>query len=183
VSALRARGSVLCVPSVGCRHSRLDSAAAIRLGSTFGGAQRWNVLALREIRAKSKVAERRRLNPPEPMKITVELSPEHAKFIAEYAKLTGYTQEEFASFFMSEYLRMFEEGHDEGSFLQETIGAMYFKDRESAKRVQAWLLERVSKRYPLNSIKTRIKTNPDGTFGVSMVVPCTWNESGWLTIA
>jgi hypothetical protein len=127
------------------------------------------------------VAERRRLNPPEPMKITVELSPDHAKFIAEYAALTGYTQEEFASWFLADYFKGF--GNCTDQDVSETIGSMYFKDRESANRVQAWLLERVSRRHPLNSIKTRIKTNPDGTFGVSMVVPCTWNESGWFTIA
>ena len=115
--------------------------------------------------------------------MNIILSPKHAAFIAKYAALTGYTQEGFASFFMSEYLQMFEKGHDDGSFLQETIGAMYFKDRESAERVQAWLLERVSKGYPLNSIKTRINTNPDGTFDVSMTIPCFWDKSRRLTVA
>ena len=50
---------------------------------------------------------------------------------------------------------------------------MRFKDRESAERVQAWLLERVSKQgYHLNSIETRISSNEDGTFDVRMRVPC-----------
>jgi hypothetical protein len=114
--------------------------------------------------------------------MNVTLTPENLVFIAKYAALTGYTQEEFTSLFLADYLKMFEDALDE-SFLQETIGAMYFKNRESAERVQAWLLERVSKNYHLNSIKTRISSNADGTFDVRMRVPCTWNESGWSTIA
>src|ERR1700730_647447 len=99
------------------------------------------------------------------MNITV--SPEHAAFIAKCAALTGYTQEEFASLLLADYLQ---QSSDE-SFVQETIGSMYFKNRESAERVQAWLLERVSKEYHLNSIETRISSNADGTFDVRMTVP------------
>jgi hypothetical protein len=117
--------------------------------------------------------------------MNIKLSPEHAALIAKYAALTGYTQEEFASMFLADYFKQFDYGDDCGdeSFLQETIGAMYFKDRESAERVQAWLLERVSRNFHLNSIETRISNNADGTFDVRMSVPCFWDKSRRLTIA
>jgi hypothetical protein len=116
--------------------------------------------------------------------MNITLTPEHAAFIAKYAALTGYTQEEFASLFLADYLKSLEDTSSVfDSSLPETIGAMYFRDRESAERVQAWLIERVSKKVHLNSIKTRISSNADGTFDVRMSVPCTWNESGWSTIA
>jgi hypothetical protein len=83
---------------------------------------------------------------------------------------------------LADYFKQFDNFGDE-SFLQETIGAIKFKDRESAERVQAWLLEGVSKHHHLNSIKTSISSNEDGTFDVRMRVPCTWNESGWSTVA
>jgi hypothetical protein len=113
--------------------------------------------------------------------MNVTLSPEDARFIARYAKLTGYTQEEFASMCLADHLKMFE--NSDGSFLRETIGALYFKDRKSAERVQAWLLERVSKRYHLNSIETRINSNPNGTFDVSMTVPDKSEPGGRYHIA
>jgi hypothetical protein len=115
--------------------------------------------------------------------MNITLSPEHAAFIATYAALTGYTQEEFASWFLADYLKQFVEHFGDESFLQETIGAMYFKDKESAERVQAWLIARVSRTFHLNSIKTYIRSHDNGTFDVRMFVPCTWNESGWSTIA
>jgi hypothetical protein len=117
------------------------------------------------------------------MKITVTLSPKHAKFIAKYAALTGYTKEEFTSLFLADYFKQFDNFGDE-SFLRESIGAMKFKDRGSAERVQAWLLEGVSNRgYHLNSIETRISNNAAGTFDVRMSVPCPWDKSRRLTVA
>jgi hypothetical protein len=115
--------------------------------------------------------------------MNITLSPENAAFIAKYAALTGYTQEEFASLFFADYFKMFDNCGDD-SFLQETIGSMYFKDRESAERVQAWLLQQVSERGAhLNSIQTYIRSHANGTFDVRLFIPCTWNESGWLTVA
>jgi hypothetical protein len=103
--------------------------------------------------------------------MNITLSPEHAAFIAKYAPLTGFTPEEFASWFLADYLQQFEGRFSHPSSVEETIGSMNFRDRESAERVQAWLLERVSKRYHINSIETRINSNADGTFDVSMTVP------------
>jgi hypothetical protein len=103
--------------------------------------------------------------------MNITLSPEHAAFIAKYAELTGYTQEEFANMFLADYLKTLEDTGPFDNSLQETIGSMMFKDQESAERVQGWLLERVRKDYPLNSIKTRINSNPDGRFDVRMSVP------------
>lgn len=114
--------------------------------------------------------------------MNITLSPENAAFIAKYAALTGFTQEEFASLFFADYFKMFDNCGDD-SFLQETIGSMYFKDRKSAERVQAWLIARVSRDVHLNSIKTYIRSHDNGTFDVQMFIPCTWNESGWSTIA
>jgi hypothetical protein len=113
--------------------------------------------------------------------MNVTFSRKNLAFIAKYAALTGYTREEFASLFLADYFKMFE--NTDGSFLQETIGSMYFKDRESAERVQAWLIERVSKYCYLNSIETTIDSNADGTFGVSMTVPYPWSKSGRSTVA
>src|SRR6202030_555127 len=96
-----------------------------------------------------------------PRTMNIKFSRKNLAFIAKYAALTGYTREEFASLFLADYFKMFENCDD--SFLQETIGAMYFKDRESAERVQAWLIERVSKHVHLNSIKTRIRSHANGT--------------------
>lgn len=103
--------------------------------------------------------------------MNITLSPENSAFIAKYAPLTGFTPEELANWFLADYLQQFEGRFSHPSSIEETIGSMYFKDRESAERVQAWLLERVSKRYHLNSIETEINSNPDGTFDVSMAVP------------
>jgi hypothetical protein len=114
--------------------------------------------------------------------MNITLSPEHATFVTKYAALTGYSPEEFASLFLADYFKQFDCFGDEG-FLQETIGGMKFKDRESAERVQAWLIARVSRDVPLNSIKTGIRSHANGTFDVRMFIPCPWNESGWLTIA
>ena len=111
----------------------------------------------------------------------ITLKRKNLAFIAKYAALTGYTPEEFASWCLADYLKMFE--NTDGSFLQETIGSVYFKDRESAERVQAWLIERVGKHCYLNSIETEINSNPDETFDVSMTVPCPWDKSRRLTIA
>jgi hypothetical protein len=82
--------------------------------------------------------------------MNVTLSPEHAAFVAEYAALTGYTPEEFANMFLADYLKSLEDSSPFDSSLPETIGAMYFKDRESAKRVQAWLIERLSEKVHIN---------------------------------
>jgi hypothetical protein len=114
--------------------------------------------------------------------MNITLTPENLAFIAKYAALTGYTPEEFASMCLADHLKQFESFVDE-SFLQETIGAMYFKDRESAERVQAWLIERVSKKVHLNSIETRINKNADGTFDVSMTVPDRFEPGGRYQIA
>jgi hypothetical protein len=114
--------------------------------------------------------------------MNITLTPENAAFIAKYAALTDYTQEEFASLFFADYLKQFDCFGDE-SFMQETVGGMKFKDRESAERVQAWLLARVSRDVHLNSIKTRIDSNADGTFSVRMSVPCPWDKSRRLPIA
>jgi hypothetical protein len=110
------------------------------------------------------------------------LSLENAAFIEKYAALTGYTQEEFTSLLLADYFKQFDCFGDE-SFLQETIGTMKFKDRESAERVQAWLIARVSRDVHLNSIQTQINSNPAGTFEVSMTIPCPWDKSRRLTIA
>jgi hypothetical protein len=59
----------------------------------------------------------------------ITLKRKNLAFIAKYAALTGYTPEEFASWCLADYLKMFE--NTDGSFLQETIGSMYFKDREA----------------------------------------------------
>ena len=56
-------------------------------------------------------------------------------------------------------------------------------DTESAARVQAWLIKRVSKRHPLNSIETRINSNKDGTFDVRMSVPDPFEIGGRYHIA
>jgi hypothetical protein len=56
--------------------------------------------------------------------------------------------------FLADHLHQFEGSFCHDSSLQEAMGSMYFKDRKSAERVQAWLLERVSKRHHLNSIET-----------------------------
>jgi hypothetical protein len=84
---------------------------------------------------------------------------------------------------LADYLQQFEGRFSHDSSLNETIGSMYFKDKESAERVQAWLLERVSKRHHLNSIETRINRNADGTFDVSMTVPDKSEPGGRYQIA
>jgi hypothetical protein len=84
--------------------------------------------------------------------MNVTLSREHAAFIAKYVALTGYTQEEFASWLLADYLRQ----SSDTSFVEQTIGAMTFKDRKSAERVQAWLIEGVSKDVHLNRIIARL---------------------------
>jgi len=109
--------------------------------------------------------------------MNISLSPKNTAFIAKYAALTGYTQEEFASMFLADYLGSIGDGPSD-SGLQETIGSMYFKDKESAARVQAWLIKRVSKRHSLNSIETRINRNKDGTFDVKMSVPDPFESGG-----
>ena len=59
---------------------------------------------------------------------------------------------------------------------------MKFKDKESADRVQAWLIERLSKHYR-NNIETKINSNVDGTFDVSLTVLSTWEEGGQYQVA
>jgi hypothetical protein len=103
--------------------------------------------------------------------MNITLSPENAAFIAKYAPLTGFDPEKLANRFLGDYLQQFEGKFSHPSSVEEAIGSMRFADKESAERVQAWLLERVSKRYHLNSIETRINSNADGTFDVSMTVP------------
>jgi hypothetical protein len=102
-------------------------------------------------------------NSPRTMKITVTLSPKHAKFITKYAALTGYTKEEFTSLFLADYFKQFDNFGDE-SFLRESIGAMKFKDRGSAERVQAWLIEWVSNRATISTASRPVsvvtKTGP-----------------------
>jgi hypothetical protein len=102
--------------------------------------------------------------------MNVTLSPEHAKFVATYAALTGYTQEEFASLFLADYLKSLEDSPID-SCLQDTIGSLMFKDRVTAERIQAWLLERVSKDYPLNSIKTRLNSSTAQQLNSSTPIP------------
>jgi hypothetical protein len=115
--------------------------------------------------------------------MNITLSPEHSAFIAKYAALTGYTPEEFASWLLADDLKQFEDPSPVDSSLQETIGSMYFKDKESAERVQAWLLERVGKHHPLNSIRTRICSHKDGTFDVRMTAPDPFESGGRYQIA
>jgi hypothetical protein len=75
------------------------------------------------------------------MKTTVTLTDENAAIVAQYAELTGFTQEELTNRFLADYFAVFDD--EDESFINETIGSMYFKDRKSAERVQAWLeLER-----------------------------------------
>ena len=54
---------------------------------------------------------------------------------------------------------------------------MYFKDRESAERVQGWLLEELVRTdyARLEDIETRINSNPDGRFDLYASVP-SWKE-------
>ncbi len=115
--------------------------------------------------------------------MNITLTPENAAFIAKYAPLTGVTPEELANWLLADYLQQFDGRFSHPSSVEETIGSMYFKDRESAERVQAWLLERVSKRYRLNSIETRISNNEDGTFDVRMTVPDRFEPGGRYQIA
>src|ERR1700741_4817894 len=59
--------------------------------------------------------------------MNVILSPEDARFITKYAKLTGYTEEEFATMCLADFLKMFE--NSDGSFLREPPGRCISKDR------------------------------------------------------
>jgi hypothetical protein len=98
--------------------------------------------------------------------MNIALTPEHAAFIAKYAALTGYTPEELTNWFLADCFQ----GLANGGF-EEAIGSMSFKDKESAERVQAWMIQLVGERHHLNSIQTEIISNLDGTFEVSMTVP------------
>lgn len=105
--------------------------------------------------------------------MTVTLSPKNARIIATYAPLTGYTQEELTNLLLADYLG----AQISSRGMEETIGCMSFKDKESAERVQAWLLKLVGRRYYINSIETEIINDPDGTFRVYMTVPDKWEKS------
>jgi hypothetical protein len=109
--------------------------------------------------------------------MNITLSPEHAAYITKYAALTGYTQEEFVSWLLADYLNQFKEDDPHDTFFRDTIGSMYFKDRESAERVQSWLLEELVRTdyARLEDIESRINSNPGGTFDVYMTVPH-WKE-------
>jgi hypothetical protein len=109
--------------------------------------------------------------------MNIALSPENLAFITRYAALTGYTPEEFASWLLADYLNQVEEDDPYDTFVRDTIGSMYFKDRESAERVQSWLLEELVRTdyARLEDIETRIDSNPDGRFDVYMTVP-SWKE-------
>ena len=65
------------------------------------------------------------------MKITVTLTPENAAFIRKYAPLTGFTPDELSNWLLADYLQSLEGRFSDGSSLQELIGSMYFKDKES----------------------------------------------------
>jgi len=109
----------------------------------------------------------------------IELTPENAAIVDKYAPLTGFSREELANWFLADYFGMF----DEESYLTETIGSMLLKDKASAERVQAWLIEQVSKDCDPNGIETAIDGNADGTFHVSLTTPCTWAKNGRYQVA
>jgi predicted flavoprotein YhiN len=111
------------------------------------------------------------------MKITITLTDENAAIVAQYGELTGFTQEELTNWFLADYFAMFDD--EDQSFINETIGSMYFKDRKSAERVQTWLVKRLEKKgYFHDSIETEINSNPDGTFDVRLSVPALWEKGG-----
>jgi hypothetical protein len=111
------------------------------------------------------------------METTVTLTPENAAIVAQYGELTGFTQEELTNWFLADYFGMFDD--EDQSFINETIGSMYFKDRKSAERVQTWLIKRLEKKgYFLDGIETEINSNPDGTFDVRLSVPAPWRKAG-----
>src|SRR5258708_8587837 len=104
------------------------------------------------------------------METTVTLTPENAAIVAQYGELTGFTQEELTNWFLADYFAMFDD--EDQSFINETIGSMYFKDRKSAERVQTWLVKRLENNGDFhNSIETKINSNPDATFDVRLSVP------------
>jgi len=116
------------------------------------------------------------------MKTTVTLTDENAAIVAQYGELTGFTQEELTNWFLADYFAMFDD--EDQSFINETIGSMYFKDRKSAERVQTWLVKRLEKkRYFHDSIETEINRNPDGTFDIRLSVPALWEKGGRHQVA
>jgi hypothetical protein len=111
--------------------------------------------------------------------MNIELTHKNASNVDKYTALTGFTREELTNWFLADYFKMF----DDQSSVTETIGSMLFKDKVSAERVQAWLIERVSKKHDLNCIQTAINSNADGTFDVGLTVPCSWEEGGRYQVA
>jgi hypothetical protein len=96
----------------------------------------------------------------------MKLTSENASLVAHYARLTGLTRDAVVNWFLTDYFKEFEaDGH-----LEETIRSMPLRGKESAERVQTWLIERLSKRYDPSSVETTIRTNGDGTFGVELAV-------------
>ena len=119
---------------------------------------------------------------PKRMKTTITLTDENAAIVAQYGELTGFTQEELTNWFLADYFGMFDD--EDQSFINETIGSMYFKDRKSAERVQTWLVKRLEKKgYFHDSIETQINSNPDGTFDVRLSVPALLEKGGRHQVA
>jgi hypothetical protein len=72
------------------------------------------------------------------MKTTVTLTDENAAIVAQYGELTGFTQEELTNWFLADYFAMFDD--EDQSFINETIGSMYFKVERAPSAFRPGLL-------------------------------------------
>jgi hypothetical protein len=106
-------------------------------------------------------------HPVKPVKTALALTPENATTLSWWSKLTGLPTEELINFCLAEYLQNFNKDN-EGTFPEETLGLLKFKDRESAKRTLEWVKSGVQKehtgKFPI--FESSIDELPDGRFQI-----------------
>jgi hypothetical protein len=78
------------------------------------------------------------------VKTAIAFTPENANTLSWWSELIVLPTEELINFCLAEYLQDFNKNND-GSFPEQALGLLKFKDRISAERTLEWVKSRVLK--------------------------------------
>jgi hypothetical protein len=105
--------------------------------------------------------------------MNITLSPENAALVDKWAHLAGSTPSEFLNEVLKDDLNNFEDEYS--GYAKDWLGSRYYKDRQSAERVVAWIIADFTRDrdpdWPAIRIESEIREHqPGGKFDFSIKV-------------
>jgi hypothetical protein len=106
---------------------------------------------------------------------TVTLTEENFTALSFFVKLTGLSADELVNFLLADSFQNFNPELDRvwGPYVEETLGCLKYKDRESAKRTLDWCTERLRGKDGLlpKKFRSSIRKLPGGRLEINA-----WHE-------